>query len=190
MDLDFENIEDPEILNLKERALFPIRNQGAIWRLTYNISKGLTEILKIIGLIGVILTLDWIIIALIILIVLLSSFMYKKSQRLQHKFFDSLIPLNREFGYYINTINDFSAGKDIRLYNVAPLFVKKLDEFNINSTNAFIKMFSKLGVYEGLNEIVLQLQMVIVYGYITYKVLINSIGIGDFTMYTNVCHKF
>ena len=139
MDLDFENIEDPEILNLKERALFPIRNQGAIWQLTYNISKGLTEILKIIGLIGVILTLDWIIIALIILIVLLSSFMYKKSQRLQHKFFDSLIPLNREFGYYINTINDFSAGKDIRLYNVAPLFVKKLDEFNINSTNVFIK---------------------------------------------------
>lgn len=190
MDLDFENIEDPEILNLKERALFPIRNQGAIWQLTYNISKGLTEILKIIGLIGVILTLDWIIIALIILIVLLSSFMYKKSQRLQHKFFDSLIPLNREFGYYINTINDFSAGKDIRLYNVAPLFVKKLDEFNINSTNAFIKMFSKLGVYEGLNEIVLQLQMVIVYGYITYKVLINSIGIGDFTMYTNAAINF
>ena len=190
MDLDFENIEDPEILNLKERALFPIRNQGAIWQLTYNISKGLTEILKIIGLIGVILTLDWIIIALIILIVLLSSFMYKKSQRLQHKFFDSLIPLNREFGYYINTINDFSAGKDIRLYNVAPLFVKKLDEFNINSTNVFIKMFSKLGVYEGLNEIVLQLQMVIVYGYITYKVLINSIGIGDFKMYTNASINF
>ena len=190
MDLDFENIEDPEILNLKERALFPIRNQGAIWQLTYNISKGLTEILKIIGLIGVILTLDWIIIALIILIVLLSSFMYKKSQRLQHKFFDSLIPLNREFGYYINTINDFSAGKDIRLYNVAPLFVKKLDEFNINSTSVFIKMFSKLGVYEGLNEIVLQLQMVIVYGYITYKVLINSIGIGDFTMYTNAAINF
>ena len=190
MDLDFENIEDPEILNLKERALFPIRNQGAIWQLTYNISKGLTEILKIIGLIGVILTLDWIIIALIILIVLLSSFMYKKSQRLQHKFFDSLIPLNREFGYYINTIIDFSAGKDIRLYNVAPLFVKKLDEFNINSTNVFSKMFSKLGVYEGLNEIVLQLQMVIVYGYITYKVLINSIGIGDFTMYTNAAINF
>ena len=64
MDLDFENIEDPEILNLKERALFPIRNQGAIWQLTYNISKGLTEILKIIGLIGVILTLDWIIISI------------------------------------------------------------------------------------------------------------------------------
>lgn len=51
-------------------------------------------------------------------------------------------------------------------------------------------MFSKLGVYEGLNEIVLQLQMVIVYGYITYKVLINSIGIGDFTMYTNAAINF
>lgn len=190
MDMDFENIEDPEILNLKERALFPIRNQGAIWQLTDNISKGLTEILKIIGLIGVILTLDWIIIAIIILIVLLSSFMYKKSQRLQHKFFDSLIPLNREFGYYINTINDFSAGKDIRLYNVAPLFVKKLDDFNINSTNVFIKMFSKVGKYQGFNEIVLQFQMVIVYGYITYRVLINSIGIGDFTMYTNATINF
>ena len=53
-----------------------------------------------------------------------------------------------------------------------------------------LKMFSKLGVYEGLNEIVLQLQMVIVYGYITYKVLINSIGIGDFTMYTNAAINF
>lgn len=190
MDLDFENIEDPEILNLKERAIFPIRNQGALWQLTGNISKGLTEVIKVIFLISLISTLDLTIIFLIILVVLLSSFIYKKSQKAQHKFFDSLIPLNREFIYYLNTLNDFSAGKDIRLYNIAPLFVKKLDDFNINSTKAFLKTFKRVGKYEGFNEVILQIQMIIVYGYIAYRVLVNSIGIGDFTMYTTASINF
>lgn len=32
MSLDFQMIEDPKILDLKERALFPIHNQGAMYR--------------------------------------------------------------------------------------------------------------------------------------------------------------
>lgn len=190
MDLDFENIEDPEILNLKERALFPIRNQGAIWQLVDNLSKGLTEILKLIGLAGLILTLNWVIIGMIIVIVLLNSLVYKKSQRLQHKFFDGLIPLNREFEYYLDTVNDFSSAKDVRLYNISPLLVNKIEDFNNNSMNIWRRMFNKIGMFEGVNEIFIQVQMLVVYGYITYKVLVRSIGIGDFTMYTNAAINF
>lgn len=190
MDMDFENIEDPEMLNLKERALFPIRNQGAIWNLIFTLSSILTEVIKMIGLIGLILNLDWIIIVIIVGIVLLNTIVYKKSQRLQHKFYDMLIPLNREYGYYANTVNDFGAAKDVRLYNIAPLLVNKIDNFNKNSMSIWFKMFNKLGLFDGFNQVVVQLQMLVVYGYITYRVLNKSIGIGDFAMYTNAAINF
>ncbi|GAB6168388.1 ABC transporter ATP-binding protein [Clostridium carnis] len=190
MDMDFEKIEDPEILNLKERALFPIHNQLALTRMISGIMNILTQILTIIGLIGVIVTLNVFIIIAITLIVILNMLIYKKSQNLQYKFNNKLIPINRYFMYYLQTTTDFSLGKDIRLYSIASLIIDKIKKFNKNSIDIFGKMFKRLSIYDGINQVNLQIQMVVVYGYIAYKLLVNSISIGDFTLYTNAAINF
>jgi ABC-type multidrug transport system fused ATPase/permease subunit len=190
MDMDFEKVEDPEILNLKEKALFPIHNQGVLWRMISSIVNALSQIITLIALAIVISTLNVLIILLIIGIVLLNSFIYKKSQETQYKFYNELIPLNRKFGYYANTTTDFSMGKDIRLYNISPLIMDKIEEYNKTSLHNFGKLFGIMGKYEGLNSINVQIQMVAVYGYMTYRVVKNTIGIGDFTMYISAANNF
>lgn len=55
MEMDYEKLEDPNILDLKEKALFPITNYGAVANLLNSFSKGITSILTIIGTIGIIL---------------------------------------------------------------------------------------------------------------------------------------
>lgn len=190
VNMDFEKIEDPEILDLKERAIFPIKNQGAIWNIVNRFVNCVTNIITILGLIGIILTLNVIVILLVICGVSVTVCIFKKIQKYAYEFYQKLIPCNRKFGYYANMTSDFSYGKDIRLYNMSSLIMDKIKKFNDESIEYFGKMFSIQGKLEGINAVILQIQMVVVYGYITYKVFNNSISIGDFTMYTAAAISF
>jgi ATP-binding cassette subfamily B protein/ATP-binding cassette subfamily C protein len=190
MDMDFEKIEDPEVLNLKEKAIYPINNQGVIWRMIGSLVNALSQVITIIGLVAVISTLNIFIVLLIVAIVLLNSFIYKKSQETQYKFFGELTPINRKFQYYANVTTDFSMGKDIRLYNISPLIMDKIESYNKTSLEGFGKLFSAIGKYDGLNQVNVQIQMIAVYSYMTYKVFKNAIGIGDFTMYISAANSF
>ncbi|MBU5593044.1 ABC transporter ATP-binding protein/permease [Clostridium sp. MSJ-4] len=190
MNMDFEKIEDPEVLNLKDKAIFPLRNQQVLERMIRCIVDSISGFITIIALLAVISTLNLLIVFIIILIVLLNSFLYKKSQAAQYKFYGSLIPLNRKFAYYSKITSDFSMGKDVRLYNMHPLIMGKIKDYNKESIDGFEKIFKLMGKYNGLNEVNMQIQMIVVYAYMTYKVLKDSIGIGNFTMYISATNKF
>jgi ATP-binding cassette subfamily B protein/ATP-binding cassette subfamily C protein len=144
-----------------------------------------SQIIIVIGLVAVISTLNVLIILLIVLIVLLNSLIFKKTQEMEFKISEELIPINRKFQYYAQTTSDFSLGKDMRLYDIAPLMMDKIIRYNKESIALFKEMSSSNGRYSGLTEINVQFQMIAVYGYMAYKVLSHSIGIGDFTMYIN-----
>ncbi|NEU04165.1 ABC transporter ATP-binding protein [Clostridium senegalense] len=190
MDMDFQNIEDPEILDLKERAIFPVNNQGVIEDLIAVIVDIFTESIAIISILAVILTLDVYIILVILAIVILNSYIYKKIQKMQFNIFQDLIPLNRAFGYYLSTTNDFSIAKDIRLYNISPLILGKIKEYNKTTIKKFGNLSNAIGKYNGISNINLQIQMLAVYSYMTYKVLMNKIGIGSFAMYVSAASNF
>ncbi|WBW97822.1 ABC transporter ATP-binding protein [Oceanirhabdus sp. W0125-5] len=190
MDMDFENIEDPKVLDLKEKAIFPIKNQGAINRLINGFVNLFTQIVTIIGLMAVIFTLNGLIVAMILGVVILNIKLYQKSQKTQFKFYKELIPINRKFMYYGSLTSDFSYGKDIRLYGIHSMIMNKIKDYNKESIGGFSKVFLIMGKYQGLNEINLAIQMTLVYGYMVFKVIKGAIGIGSFTMYINAANKF
>ena len=47
-------------------------------------------------------------------------------------------------------------GKDVRIYNMPPYILSKVDEFNEKSLKGFGKLFGMQGKYEGLSNINLQ----------------------------------
>lgn len=116
--------------------------------------------------------------------------MYKKSQEARFGIYKVLIPLNRISQYFDEVIKDFSSGKDIRLYHISPLIMKKYEEYNKDSLNEFSKMFKIVWKYNGFNKINLQIQMAVIYAYMTYKVFTKSVGIGSFTMYASSAINF
>ncbi|HAX72078.1 MAG TPA: ABC transporter ATP-binding protein [Firmicutes bacterium] len=190
MEMPFEKIEDPHVLDLKEKALFPIRNQRAIYRLIQGSSTLINLVLTMLGLMAVIMMLNPVILLVIIAIVLLNTSLNKKLQAYMYEFYQLLIPINRQFGYYANLTADFSMAKDIRLYRFVPLIMKRIEQYNKESLTWFAKLYQTTGFYSGVSQINMQVQMLFVYGYMTYKVLVKSIGIGDFTMYINAATQF
>lgn len=190
MSMDFESLENPKILNLKDQALFPITNQGVLWRMVGGFINLLQIVLTLIGLVALISTINIGLVGVIIGIVLINSFIFKRLQALQFKFNQELIPLNRGFSYYASLASDFSMGKDVRIYNMPPYILSKIDEFNEKSLDGFKKVFGMQGKYEGISNINLQFQMIIVYTYMVWKVFKGAISVGDFTMYISATNNF
>lgn len=190
VDMDFENIENPEILDLKERALFAIYNQGAIIRLVENFAKAISEIISIVGLIAIVLTLNGFIILMVLAIVALNSKIFDKLQRMRYEDGQKSIPVNRAFIYFGKLTSDFSLGKDIRLYNIAPLILAKSNKFYTAILDIYTKHYRTEGKYNGISNINLQFQMILVYAYLTLRVFIGALTIGDFAMYASATSGF
>ncbi len=190
MSMDYENLEDSEILDKKEKAIFPIVNQGVLWRMIGSMISLLQSIITILGLVVIIATLNIYILLVIIAILLVNTAILKKEQSLTFEMYQNLIPLNRNFGYYNDLISDFSMAKDIRINHMGPYLCKKIMAYNNASLKQFSSYFAKFGRCDGMSAVNLQLQMVTVYGYMAWQVLRGMLGIGDFTMYIAAANNF
>lgn len=190
MNMDFEKIENSEVLDLKEKAIYGVNNQRVIERIISGTVKIFTNIITMIGLITILATLNLYLVLFILFIVVINFFMYKKAQDIKLGMYDVIIPLNRVIQYFDSAIHDFSMGKDIRLYNISPLIMDKYKEHHDASVNEFSKAYKTIYKYYGLNKVNLQVQMAVIYAYITYKVYNKSINIGSFTMYVSSAIKF
>jgi ATP-binding cassette subfamily B protein/ATP-binding cassette subfamily C protein len=190
MSMDYENLEDPEILDKKEKAIFPINNQGVLWRMFSSMINLLQSIITIVGLAAIVATLNFYLLLIIVAIMLINASLLKKEQNLFFEMYQGLVPLNRKIGYYITLISDFSFAKDIRIYHMAPYILKKVDAYNAKSLDQFGKYFPKYGKADGVSAINVQVQMLVVYAYMAWQVLKGLIGIGDFTMYIAAANNF
>ena len=188
--MDFEDLEDNKTLEAKELSLEPIRQQNALFKFINNIKEIAVSIITIIVLGIVISSLSFWIILIIISIVLLNSFIYKKAQNAQFGFWKVITPINRKFGYYKNLANDYSMAKDIRIYNMKDYILNKIDKYDKESYDGFKNLFLKIGVCQGGIEANVQLQMFFIYIYMLYIVAADKINIGDFTMYISAAQCF
>lgn len=190
VDMDFENIENPDILDLKEKAYFAIYNEDAVGRTVENISKIINEVITLVGLGYILAILNPVIILVIFSIVFLNSIIFKKIERLRFEDNQKSITDNRAFGYFLRLTSDFSIGKDIRLYQARPLILKKMKGYMDKLLAIYSVQYTQIGKYSGISSINIQMQMILIYGYLTLKTAGKSIGIGSFTMYAGAASGF
>lgn len=190
MNMKFENLESTKVLNLKEEVLNSIKNQRVINRMLNSIFNIFQAVISLLGLTVILITYNFIIILVILLIVYLNTKLYKRVQKNEYEFHKTFAPFRRRLQYYMNFSSDFSMGKDIRIYNMVPMVSEKIDKYHKESTKSLKILHDTFGLFTGLSNINTQIEMTLIYAYIIYKVLINAITIGDFTMYTSAASKF
>jgi ATP-binding cassette subfamily B protein/ATP-binding cassette subfamily C protein len=190
VNMDFEHVENPDILDLKEKAYFAIYQLGAINRTLENVSVLIYQGITLIGLGYLLSFLNPLVLIFILGIVFLNSFLFKRIERIRFEDSQKDIYDNRAFGYFLRLASDFSIGKDVRLYNIGPLFLKKMKFFMDNLLRIYSRQFTLIGKYTGLSNVNTQVQTVLIYGYLSWQVLKQQIGLGSFTMYANAVRNF
>lgn len=194
MDVEYQYLEDPYYLDLKERAVFACNNQSALSNIINAFSQSVSSLITILGLIAIMLTLSvWLVLILVvgILISLLIGTIFRKYQR---RFFQGLLPLNRRYGYYFNLSYDPRITKDIRLYDMSPLLMQRVRYFNQEINKEFKKLAYRQGFTNGSQRMINAIQSGLVYFYVALRVFSDQFGrqisIGDFTMYVGSAIQF
>jgi ATP-binding cassette subfamily B protein/ATP-binding cassette subfamily C protein len=190
VEIDFENVEDPEILNLKERALFAVRNHGLMYVMVEALSKVANEIILIIGLSAIIWTFSPWVLVLLISVVIINSFIFKKVQKYYYLESTQTVGANRAFVYYINQSSDLEVAKDLRLYDMSPMVIDKMNRFNLKTYTLYLKIYGAISRLNGLVSVNVQIQTVIIYYLLAARTLAGAVTIGNFMMYASAVGKF
>ena len=101
MNVDFSYLENPYYLDLKERAVFAINNQSALENIIVGITNTIRDLITIISLLIILFSLSWVLVVFLLLTIGLNLWIYSSFANYQQELFQSIIPINRKYGYYI-----------------------------------------------------------------------------------------
>ena len=194
MRIEYGHLEDPYYLDLKERGKFAMENQGAPSNLIQSFTEIWRQGITLLGLVVIMLQLSWILVVVLLITIGLMLFIQSKFSQYQQKFFQDLIPVNRKYGYYLNLTFDPLGHKDVRLYNMSDMIGDRIAEYNKEICSWFTKYHHKEAIYMGLYQVINVLQIVLAYGYIGIRCIVDFgkglISIGSLTMYVNSAINF
>lgn len=190
MSVEYKNLEDPHFLDLKERATFAMYNQGVVNSLVTNAVSFLNEIFTVAGLVAIMLSLSWILVVSLTATIGLSVLIQASFSKYQRKFYQELIPVNRKYSYYINLTFETLIQKECRLYEMQDMLGDTLTEYNREINRWFGKFNRRMGLAMGLFQVVVVLQTMLAYGFVSSHTLSGGIGIGSLTMYVSSAVSF
>jgi len=190
VEIDFKNVEDPEVLNLKERALFAVRNHGLMFAMVDALSKVVNEGFLIFTLSAVIWTFSpWVLLFLLGAVVI-NSFLFKRVQKYYYMESTNTVSANRAFVYFITQSGDLEIAKDLRLYDTSKLILDKMNRFNLQTYTEYIKVYGNISRLNGLVNVNAQIQNVLVYLLLAYRTLLGTVTLGNFMMYAGTVSKY
>lgn len=188
---DYEKLEDPSFLDVKEKAKKFLyadgQGFGEVMDHTFHI---LGNFISFAGVIFLIARFNIMIILLLIIVVVMNGFVEGKLKKKYTELDIEKAPVERRTNYLISVLEDFSYGKEIRLLNASDWFSQKV-RYYLNAAQSFYKRqidtIMKGKYVAGATNL---LQEYIVYLFLAIQVLKGMISVGDFTMYISAITRF
>lgn len=194
MEMDYDKLEDPEILDLKEKALYPITNYGAVNNLLVSTSTGITSVLTILGTIGIIIPFSKILLVVTLVLTFLSIYIDDKFSKYLQEFAQGIVPINRKYGYYMGLMWEPTYQKEIRLFDMKNLITKRAEEYIGNVFDEMNKMYATQANVSSIRILIQTLIRFTTYSYVAARVISErfgpSIGIGQFTVIVGANENF
>ncbi|MCB9498520.1 MAG: ABC transporter ATP-binding protein [Bacillales bacterium] len=190
MNTSFEHLEDPSYLDLKERAEMAIKNMGVVYQTITDLADAFQYAITLIGLGAIMILFDYRLILILLVAIVFNVLLVILSLKLQLKFYNNLIPINRKFHYYFTALLNEKTGKDYRMYSIGEFVEGKFEKFigaslhqvtNLLRTDAFIS--SSL-------EIVKYIEMALVYAIVAVKTINEGLSISTFSLYIATAISF
>jgi ABC-type multidrug transport system fused ATPase/permease subunit len=191
LDCDFEELENAEFLDTKEKAgKFLYANGQGFGVVLDSAVNIIGKLIFFCGLIAVLATLSiWVVCIFVILVVVNAMVESKVNKR----FFDfdmEKAPIERKTGYFLGLIENFSFGKEIRIYGIKQWILSKIS-FHLSLSNSFYeKQVASTNRSQYFNAGTVLIREVVSYGYLAHQIIKGLISIGDFTMYLSAITQF
>lgn len=191
MTCDFESLEDPGFLDVKEKAhrILYAEGQGfgAVLDHAFNIAG---KVFIFAGLVGVLSTLNIWMVLVFVALVLLNSAVEARVQKRYVSWDIEKAPIERRSAYLLNIIENFEYGKEERIYGLKDFLISRVAK-HLGKSDAFYKRQTReLNKSQYFTAVTSFIRDAISYIYLISKVIAGSIQIGSFTMYVGAVSQF
>jgi ABC-type multidrug transport system fused ATPase/permease subunit len=191
MSLDLQDVEDPDVLDRKEKAQRIITwNSMNIDGIKNALGGILSFGIQIAGFAYIIATLNISIILSVIAVMVLNAVINNYRNNHEKSMQDELAPVNRMWSYLSRTVTDYSFGKVIRVDHLCPWLTDKCAanrEDYLNRRNALSSLSFRTGL---LSNVVSLIQESLVYVFLVIALIEGTITYGDFYMYVAAVTAF
>ncbi len=189
LDGDYQNMENPEYMDLKEKALKCMNSYGFAGIIFLSASL-VGKVLLVLSTAIVVITLDiWILLlffCLILINIRINNYIERKNAKLGLE--EVLEKRKEEYIYQLG--NEVQFGKEIRVYGLCNWALKQYRE-QFQAVHSFTKRKNSNTCITGIvGSFVLFFQQCIIYGYLVYQVFQERLSIGAFTMYLSAVFTF
>ncbi|HOF99503.1 MAG TPA: ABC transporter ATP-binding protein [Clostridia bacterium] len=194
MRVSYACLEDPEKLDLKERAVFAVTTFSALESMVNILATLTRDIIVVAGLLALMAMLSPLLVLLLALCIGLGLLFYGSIRKDQRTFQMSLIPINRQYGYYVSLCANGEIQKDARLYSMEEMMTRRVSDYNLQIYERSAPFMARMSIFNALIDAVNSLQAAIAYGFVGYRVLVpgtsGAISLGSFTMYVSAATGF
>lgn len=187
MDMDYKNLENPETLDMRKLAMRSAFSGGAGFcgsvELFFNI---ITSFIVLAGAAIKISNLSPFLIAVILVVVVLNAWFNGRVNKSNYILDKEKAPIERENDYTYNLINDFSIGKEVRLYGLKDYLITKYRRTTIKSDSFYNKAFLNNTFNRLFSTATSSVQLFWVYFVLAYQTIKrNLFSYGEFIVQFN-----
>lgn len=185
MSLEYKNVEDSRILDIFQRA----KNTNYCEDMYSAIAGLIANAITCIGLFAILAQLKLVVILLILVVVVINVMCNKRTQQYDYQWYVDATPYRRVQDYLLGVMHGFQYGKEVRIYKLEEYISKKYARFSNKFLRSLFKVTIKFLKLNMVTTVVNLIQEGLLYVYLAYKVIVDHLTIGNFTMLLNSVQK-
>lgn len=186
--MDYDSFEDPDIQNINERIYGTFYNALQVVDRVCNL---LTAVITLAAIFTIVAKLNVIMVLVVFLVIFLNSCITRRQNEKNHEIDKEMSPYQRYIGSsLILVLHGAWAAKEVRLFNLKEFFADRLYQKRNEADEISLK-----GSRNSLNSGILYsltnfIQQFLMYIYLIYMVLFQSLTIGSMTIFMSAVSQF
>lgn len=188
---DYENLENPEFLNFQRRASAVQHPWGSVLGMLRRGSIVITQFVLAFSSATAILVLNpLVVIALFVLSYASFKILDRAMQEDKKRHGNDMQPTYRKLNYMDNVSKNFEYAKDIRLFGMFGWFRMIYADLNRTFFESNKEHHNRWILCDCKMNLLVLVQMGILYAWLIYMVLAQGMSIGNFTLYVGLVNTF
>lgn len=183
--MDFEKTEDPEILDLSQKAQNGLNWYGGVDGFMRRLSNIISNVIQVVTTAAILLTGSVWVLLIVVAYIVISFFLTKRRSKLEFDLNGAFDILDRKVSYNFWQTYDFKYGKDIRLYDASKMLDENCHQINDECYRVELKYRKKIMVVSSLLSVAGALKNVGMYIILGIMAVKKFITIGNFSLYSS-----
>ncbi|MCL1989811.1 MAG: ABC transporter ATP-binding protein/permease [Defluviitaleaceae bacterium] len=187
MTVSFVNTEDPDFIDLKEKALFPFETQTILTEIFTYIPKIFKYLFLSITIIAIVFSQSLVLLLFMIMIQVVSFIVNNYVTKKENFAKKSMAELNKEYVYYFKLFQDTNIAKDVRVYGIQNYLLNRVSSVFSNFVSIIKKIYQSVEIRGLTIKMSTSLIILIVSIYLAFNISRGLINISQFLIIFSAC---